>query len=321
MTKAERWTAEPAAEPAVTERTTAEPAVAEPAEQGAGRTTGGAAGQETAPPVHVAGPQGPWDAVRERAEDTGRVVVHTTWGEWLTAALLDPGLRTLLGRDWPRYRQTPAPAGRYAFAVSRLVMKHTAAAVLDVPPDSLDVAYEPGGRPTVRGLDEDLHLSLAHTEELIVVAVSRRGPVGVDAESVTRRASFELLRSHVCTPEEAEALAALPDAERAARFLRLWTLKEAYTKALGQGMRRRFNAVGFCWDADGGARLADESDATRGWSFSTRLIRERYLVSEAHRASGPVESRLRADPGGLASPWLSPARTLSFPGSGRPGGR
>ncbi|MEU5088328.1 4'-phosphopantetheinyl transferase superfamily protein [Streptomyces sp. NPDC021356] len=274
-----------------------------------------------APPVQVAGPQGPWDAVRERAEDTGRVVVHTTWGEWLTAALLDPDLRTLLGRDWPRYRQTPAPAGRFAFAVSRLVMKRTAAAVLDVPPAALDVAYQPGGRPTVRGLEHDLHLSLAHTEELIAVAVSRGGPVGVDAESVTRRASFELLRAHVCTPEEAEVLAALPDAERNARFLRLWTLKEAYTKALGQGMRRRFNAVGFRWEPDGSARLAEESDAARDWSFTTRLIRERYLVSEAYRAAGPVEPRLRPDPGGLATPWLSPAGTLSFPGSGRTGGR
>jgi 4'-phosphopantetheinyl transferase len=238
-----------------------------------------------APPVHVAGPDAPWDEVGERAEDTGRVVVHTTWGEWLTAALLDPDLRTLLGRDWPRYRQAPAPAGRFVFAVSRVVMKYTAAAVLDVAPAAIDLAYEPGGRPTLRGFGEELHLSLAHTEDLIVAAVSCSGPVGVDTESVTRQISYDLLRSHVCTPKEAEVLDVLLEGERTARLQRLWTLKEAYTKALGQGMRRRFSAVGFHWDAEGRPVLEDSASAV-GWSFATHLVQDRYLVSEAHHRAG-----------------------------------
>ncbi len=289
-------------------------------------------------PLHVAGPEGPWDEVCDRFESVGRAVVHTTWGEWLTAALLDPELRALLGRDRPRYRQSPAAAGRLAFAVSRVVMKHTAAAVLGTAPAALDIAYLPGGQPALRGFGGELWLSLAHTEELIVVAVSRGGPVGVDAEAVTRRVSFEALQGQVCTPQEAELLAALPGDRRAARFLRLWTLKEAYTKALGQGMRRGFATVGFCWDGDGRAVLADDSPAARAWSFTTCLVRDRYLVSEACRdtgrdtardtgrdtargrgqgtgrvagqAAGQVEDRLRDDPGPLAGTRLPPAQTV-----------
>ncbi|WP_328891869.1 4'-phosphopantetheinyl transferase family protein [Streptomyces sp. NBC_00316] len=235
-----------------------------------------------APPVHVAGPDALWEEVRERAEDTGRVVVYTTWGEWLTAALLDPDLRTLLGQDWPRYRQAPDPSGRFVFAVSRMVMKHTAAAVLDAAPVAFDIAYQPGGAPTLRGFGEEVHLSLAHTEELIVAAVSRSGPIGVDTESGTRQIPYDLMRTHVCTREEAEVLDALPDGERTARFLWLWTLKEAYTKALGQGMRRRFSAVGFHWDADGRPVLAEDSASAGAWSFATHLVQDRYLVSEAY---------------------------------------
>ncbi|MFI9754712.1 4'-phosphopantetheinyl transferase family protein [Streptomyces collinus] len=275
-------------------------------------------------PLHVAGPEGPWDEVCERFESVGRAVVHTTWGEWLTAALLDPELRGLLGRDRPRYRQNPAAAGRLAFAVSRVVMKHTAAAVLYTTPTALDLAYLPGGQPTLRGFAGELWLSLAHTEELIVVAVSRRGPVGVDTESVTRRVSFEALHGQVCTPQEAELLAALPDDRRAARFLRLWTLKEAYTKALGQGMRRGFGTVGFRWDGDGHAVLADDSPAARSWSFTTSLVRDRYLVSEAcnttGQAPGQVEDRLRDDPDALAQTGPSPAQTVRSWGDWSPGG-
>lgn len=246
------------------------------------------------PPCHVPGPDGPWEEVQERIEETGRAVVHTTWGQWLAPALLDPGLRTLLGRDWPRYRQHPAPAGRLSFAVSRVVVKHAAAAALQVPAGRLDLAYLPGGRPVLRGLGADLQVSLTHTDELIVVGVSRAGPVGVDAELTGRRISFELLRGHVCTPGEAELLAALPEEERTDRFLRLWTLKEAYTKALGHGMRRRFSAVGFAWDASGAAGLT--GDTAGEWAFATHLVQERFLVSEAHRldAVPTSEGRLRA---------------------------
>jgi 4'-phosphopantetheinyl transferase len=217
----------------------------------------------------------------EQAEQTGRAVVHTLWGQWLTPALLDPSLRTLLGRDWPRYRRHPEPGGRLGFAVSRLVLKHTVAAALQVPADRLDLAYRLGGRPLVRGLEADVHVSLAHTGELITVAVSRDGPVGVDAEPVDRPVSWPALREQMCTPQEAERLTALPDNERARDLLRLWTLKEAYTKALGQGLRRRFTAFGFTWDAAGGAALCGDEHGV--WSFATHVVQGRFLVSEAHR--------------------------------------
>ncbi|MCT9011750.1 4'-phosphopantetheinyl transferase family protein [Streptomyces rhizosphaerihabitans] len=247
------------------------------------------------PPCHVPGPDGPWEEVQERIERTGRAVVHATWGQWLTAALLDPGLRDLLGRDWPRYRQHPAPAGRLSLAVSRVVLKHTAAAALQVRAGRLDLAHLPGGRPVLRGLGADLQVSLAHTDELIVVGVSRAGPIGVDAEPAGRRVSFEALREHVCTAEEAELLAALPEQERTDRLLRLWTLKEAYTKALGHGMRRRFSAVGFGWDAAGRPRLA--GDTAGQWAFATHLVEGRYLVSQAHR-----QDPAPAAPGGTPDP-------------------
>lgn len=252
-------------------------------------------------PCYVPGPDGPWEQVQERFEDTGRAVVHATWGQWLTPALLDPALRTLLGRDWPRFRRHPAPAGRLILAVSRTVLKHTAAAALQVPAERLDLACLPGGRPVLRGLGTDLQVSLAHTDELIVVGVSRAGAVGVDAEPATRRISFDALRDHVCTAEEARLLTALPEEERTQAFLRLWTLKEAYAKALGHGMRRRFSAIGFEWNTTGTARLA--GDTAGEWAFATHLVEERYLVSEAHRPGEAHPRRAaRARPQGPRTP-------------------
>ncbi|MCX4571650.1 4'-phosphopantetheinyl transferase superfamily protein [Streptomyces sp. NBC_01571] len=278
----------------------------------------GSSGGLLGPPLHVAGPEGPWEEVHDQLTGRGHVLVHTTWGQWLAAALLDPGLRGLLGRDWPRYRQTAAPAGRLRFAASRMVLKHTAAAALQLPADALDLAYRPGGRPHLRGL-AGTEVSLAHTDELIVVAVSRTGPIGVDAEPVTRRPSFELLHPYVCTPAEAAELAALPEDDRTARLLHLWTLKEAYTKALGHGMRRRFAAFGFSRDEQGRTVLADEPAGAPRWILATHLVHGRYLVSAAHHPLFPVETPSRPAPHPLEETGLPPAATLGWPLPGSSG--
>ncbi|WP_327419060.1 4'-phosphopantetheinyl transferase family protein [Streptomyces sp. NBC_01233] len=237
-------------------------------------------------PLHVAGPEGPWDEVGDRLDDVGRAVICTTWGQWLAAVLLDPALRPLLGSDWPRYRQTAPAAGRMRFAVSRFVVKYSAAAALNVPVDTLDLGYEPGGAPLVRGAGEDLEVSLAHTGELIVVGVSRTGPIGVDVQAADRDVAFGVPPGQLCTAEEGAALAALPESERRARLLCLWTLKEAYGKALGHGGRRCSSAFGFDHDERGRVVLAgapQEGDAAGQWRFTTHLVQERYLVGAAHR--------------------------------------
>jgi 4'-phosphopantetheinyl transferase len=236
-------------------------------------------------PVHVAGPEGPWEAVHGDLEALGSAVVYATWGEWLTAALSDAGLRPLLGRDWPRYRRTEDAAVRYRFVTSRMVVKYTAAAALRTDPASLDLAYKIGGRPYIRGLDQ-IDVSLSHTDDVIAVGVSRTGRIGVDVEPAARRMSFELLHDHMCTPAEQAELVGLSEERKAAELLRLWTLKEAYTKALGQGLRLGFTEFGFGLES-GDLLAPDGSPAARGeWAFGTHRVLGRYLLSVACHDTG-----------------------------------
>ncbi|MET9424885.1 MULTISPECIES: 4'-phosphopantetheinyl transferase superfamily protein [unclassified Streptomyces] len=262
--------------------------------------------QRISTPIHVPRPAGPWQGVHENLTRLGNAVVHTTWGEWLPAALTAPRLRRLLGRDWPRYRRIPDPTVRYRFVAARLLMKHTAAAALRVDPETLDLAYRLGGRPYLRGFDQ-IDLSLTHTGDLMAVGLSRHGRIGVDAEPADRRMRFDLLQAQMCTPTEAAELAPLPEDEQTAQTLRLWTLKEAYTKALGQGMRLGFTEFGF--GLRSGRLLApDGSPATRGeWAFATHsALGHRYLLSVACHDAGldpadDTSARTMLDPGFLAA--------------------
>lgn len=237
------------------------------------------------PPVHVPGPEGPWEKVFAQLERRGSTVVYATWGEWLTAALADPSLRPLLGRDWQRYRRTSHPAVRYRFVTSRMVVKYTAAAALRAVPADLDLSYRIGGRPYIRGMDQ-IDISLSHTEDLIAVGVSRTGRIGVDAEPAGRLMSFDLLRDRICIPAESTELERMPPERQNAELLRLWTLKEAYSKALGQGLRLGFTEFGFSL-ADGGLLGPGGNPAGGGtWSFATYRVLGRYLLSTACHDTG-----------------------------------
>lgn len=242
------------------------------------------------PPVHITGPRGPWQRIREGMEARGNATVTTTWGEWLPTIVADTGLRALLGRDWQRYRRTPDPVVRTRLAASRLAVKYTAAAALALDPGDIDLAYRLGGRPYLRGFDQ-IDVSLTHTDELICVGISRIGRIGVDTEPAGRRMSFELMQDHVCTFDEKQELAALPEDEQSAAMLRLWTLKEAYTKAIGQGLRLSFTEFGFGAGSPA-LRAPDGRPAARGeWAFGTWPALGRYLVSIACHDLGLDPSR------------------------------
>ncbi|WP_329239503.1 4'-phosphopantetheinyl transferase superfamily protein (plasmid) [Streptomyces sp. NBC_00111] len=224
------------------------------------------------------------------------MVVFTTWGEWLPALVTEPRLRHLLGRDWQRYRRTGDPTVRHRFAAARLLLKHTAAAALETDAAELDLAYKIGGRPHLRGLRQ-IDVSLAHTDELIVVGISRTGRIGVDAEPLSRSLSLDVMRSRVCTPGEQAVLGAVEGPALTAAMLRLWTLKEAYTKALGQGLRLLFTEFDIPHVIEGeiatnghsGLLAPDGAPAALdAWAFGAYRALDRYLVSVACHDAVPA---------------------------------
>jgi len=97
------------------------------------------------------------------------------------------------------------------------------------------------GKPWLAASDAGsaLRFSIAHAPGALLCAVASGGELGCDVEAAARGSggSAERLAKRYYAPEERAALDALPPGEpRRRRFLELWTLKEAYVKALGRGI-------------------------------------------------------------------------------------
>ncbi|XEC28098.1 4'-phosphopantetheinyl transferase superfamily protein [Streptomyces fradiae] len=256
-------------------------------------------------PVRHRGGGGSWREVRDAVAGDGSCVVYAAVDDWVPADPGAPGLAADLGPDdHARLVRMPASRNRDRFVAARLLLKSAAGAVLDALPHELELAYKPGGRPYLRGIGH-LDVGLSHTEGLLVVGLTRVGRIGVDTEPADRR-MLELGTEHqACTPHELAALERVPPERRNRELVRLWTLKEAYSKAIGQGLRFRFTEFGFGppVGSPGGPTRMLRPDGTPGagreWTFHSWRVedaRTAYTVSAAvhdpgfdDRAPVPVE--------------------------------
>ena len=113
----------------------------------------------------------------------------------------------------------------------------------DTPPSSWEFENGPYGKPGIAAPEHSgLHFSLSYSDRIIAIAVSRKFDLGVDIEALSPAGSDEV-PWHVLTNAERHFLRTLPPEQQFIEFLRLWTLKEAYTKSLGLGATLDFRGV------------------------------------------------------------------------------
>ncbi|MFI5758421.1 4'-phosphopantetheinyl transferase family protein [Streptomyces sp. NPDC051569] len=192
----------------------------------------------------VRGPEGPWHGVRADLARTGTALVHSRVTDWASVREDESAMRTLLGHEAPRWARMPRTAVRGRFGVSRLLLKHALGAVIGAPPAGVELAKRPAGGPYARGCDR-IEVSLSHTDDIVLVGLGSVGPIGVDVERADRSLLRGGLEREICTPAELAELHRLPPELHNTALVRTWTLKEAYSKAVGQGLRFPFGEFGF----------------------------------------------------------------------------
>lgn len=158
---------------------------------------------------------------------------------------------TLDGMLAPDERSAPTPI-RVARAMTRVVL----ADALGTDPQRVPISrrcvhcgHPTHGRPTVAGDDrisDRISFSLSHSGSFAVIALADGAVrIGVDVEQVKPRRRLGALAARVLNDEEYAAWLALEEGgdERLRSFLRAWTTKEAYLKALGIGIATRLRDV------------------------------------------------------------------------------
>ena len=164
-------------------------------------------------------------------------------------ALVNRALDTLDDAERSRAERIVRPLARDRFILARAALRTILGDYLQVAPARVPLGIGPAGKPhlvpsaSLRAPAAGLAFSLSHTRGLVVIAVTTRARVGVDVEMRARRIPPGVMRRVLDEQELALVLAAPPE-QRDEAFLRHWTVKEAYVKALGTGIAAGLRRVG-----------------------------------------------------------------------------
>jgi 4'-phosphopantetheinyl transferase len=134
-------------------------------------------------------------------------------------------------------------ADRHLSLVSRALARYLIAEVTQQEPESLRFSTNEYGKPFLVGLP-DIHFNLSHSHGVAVCALCRGAAVGVDVEDVGRHTDLSIA-GRFFSPAEADLVSTAPEAEKRALFFDIWTLKEAYIKAVGKGLSIPLNSFSF----------------------------------------------------------------------------
>ncbi|WP_345326698.1 4'-phosphopantetheinyl transferase family protein [Novipirellula rosea] len=156
-----------------------------------------------------------------------------------------------------------------------------------VSPKSIEFCCLQHGKPAVKSPAEiSTPFNIAHTDGLVLCGIghAKHQLLGVDVERLERRTDPELATRYFSTPE-IEYVHSFSDAtRRKLAFLKVWTLKEAFIKAIGTGLNTPLSDFAFeniDDDTPTIRMLNPELESEHQWKFFSFHPRESFIAAIA----------------------------------------
>jgi 4'-phosphopantetheinyl transferase len=176
------------------------------------------------------------------------------------------------------------PGDRAAYVVAHALLRRSLSRHANLPPEGWRFEADRFGKPRLSGLHgTGPSFNLTHTDGLVACVI---GPpdlaLGIDAEAVDRPLSDLLaIARRFFSADEASALEAHAPSSRRVRFAELWTLKEAFVKAVGTGLSHPLDQVAFEWGDRGSLTVRSATVDAREWQFALFAPTPRHRLSIA----------------------------------------
>jgi 4'-phosphopantetheinyl transferase len=188
---------------------------------------------------------------------------------------------------------------RARFIVGRSTRKELLSELVGVDAAALDFVAGGNGKPLLAAGAGGLHFNSSHSGRWILHAFSD-AEVGVDVEEIrAAMAVVEDFESVLSADERSFVMRQAAPARRAAALATVWVRKEAYVKALGEGLSRPLPRISIVQEPGGQPVLRHDLDcpaAVHRWCFTDLQIDATHkacVVHEAPRAEPVVRRYLR----------------------------
>ena len=176
---------------------------------------------------------------------------------WIAPTVTNPDVASInhfeimSNEEKQKYRSLRLESSRRRFLVSRVLLRTALSHTAKEKVDPRYWRYETNryGKPFIAtsvGLPR-LNFSLSHSKDIAVVAICSTFDVGVDIESLDQTMITD--PTDICLSRgEHDWLESRTPSTRWHDFMKLWTVKEAYAKLVGQGIHLDFSTFEIAMD-------------------------------------------------------------------------
>jgi 4'-phosphopantetheinyl transferase len=209
----------------------------------------------------------------------------------------DKHLRNLDDAEQRRASRFRREEDRVRFVVARSSLRRLLASKLGVETQQLEFCENAFGKPFLLLPSALMHFNTSHSGEWILHVLDTIAPVGVDVELVRAGLAKAEDFGLVLSPEEHLQIADVPQAHRATAFARAWVRKEAYVKAIGEGMSRSLADISIGVDSAGKPHLLYDRNPARSrlcWQFEEIEIDTKHVACVVYGSAGAEPAAVRA---------------------------
>ncbi len=213
----------------------------------------------------------------------------------LTQADLDAARALLSPPELARHERLRVSRDRDEFAIAHALLRTTLSEFGPLAPAEWRFDAGVNGKPEIAlgQIAAPLSFNLSHAHGLVACVVASGASVGIDVERTTRSANWDAIARHYFAAGELAQIDAAPPDQRAAVFFELWTLKEAFLKALGVGLSQPLSASSFVlYDAEAISWTPPVGVDPGPWRFAlyrpTPDLRLAVAMSDSSAAWPPV---------------------------------
>jgi 4'-phosphopantetheinyl transferase len=199
-------------------------------------------------------------------------------------------------------------ADRRKFCAARASLRLILSRYLGVKPGRIQFETGEFGKPFLadQNAAQGLRFNLSHSHQTALISITRDREVGVDVEFMRSDFVTDEVAAHFFSPAEVEEFRTVAPEFRTGAFFNVWTRKEAYIKARGEGLYCPLDQFDVSVAPNAPAMLlesrVDPADAQR-WIFSDIHVGERYAATVA------VEKRFGTNAAGMLN--LRPTGALT----------
>jgi len=182
---------------------------------------------------------------------------------------------------------------RDRFLNCRIALREILARLEGIPAAEIRFEYGPKGKPALAGAKSPLEFSVSHREDVAVIAMTQGRRVGVDVERVGPVKDSETLARRFFSASEQESLRSVRPEDRDEAFFACWTRKEAFVKALGEGLSLPLDSFSVSLAPDAAPALlawTGREDERSAWSLRSWRPAPGYLAAVA--VEGPDTGNL-----------------------------